>query len=158
MKFLRGNLSTFYWDEEKKYIVVAGPSSPHRAHNVKQGRQILWNFFFFLHTLFATLYFAKLNIRIEGPREYKRLKYIVQPWGSCVPTSWHFNVSLFWVKEKHFWMVVLHGGSNREEITGFAVKRLNVPLLATVTVMPHTTTRASLSTYTLTRHDGDVTC
>ena len=36
-------------------------------------------------------------------------------------------------------MGVLHGGSNIEEITRFAVKRVNVPLLATVTVMPHTT-------------------
>ena len=112
----------------------------------------------FSYIIFETLYFAKLNIRIEGPREYKRLKYIVQPWALVYR---HHDIStfhFFWVKEKHFWMGVLHGRSNREEITGFAVKRLNVPLLATVTVMPHTTTRASLSTYTLTRHDGDVTC
>ena len=47
----------------------------------------------------------------------------------------------FGVKEICFAMGVLHGtGSNREEITRFAVKRLNVPLLATVTVMPHTHT------------------
>ena len=55
----------------------------------------------------------------------------------------------FGVKEICFAMGVLHGaGSNREEITRFAVKRLNVPLLATVTVMPHThtqSTRVSLS-------------
>ena len=65
----------------------------------------------------------------------------------------------FWVKEKHFAMGVLHGtGSNREEITRFAVKRLNVPLLATVTVMPHTHTvypRFPVSTcnHTHTWHD-----
>ena len=58
------------------------------------------------------------------------------------------------MKEKHFWMGVLHGGSNREEITGFAVKRLNVPLLATVTVMPHTTTSVSLYLHTHTTRWG----
>ena len=108
----------------------------------------------FSYIIFETLYFAKLNIRIEGPREYKRLKYIVQPWALVYR---HHDIStfhFFWVKEKHFWMGVLHGRSNREEITGFAVKRLNVPLLATVTVMPHTTTRASLYLHTHTTRWG----
>ena len=40
-------------------------------------------------------------------------------------------------------MGVLHGRGNRGEITRFVVKRLNVLLPATVTVMPHTT-RSSL--------------
>ena len=63
---------------------------------------------------------------------------------------WYFNFPgkvQFGVKEKRFGIRVfcVHGGSNREEITRFAVKRLNVPLLATVTVMPHTTTSFPLA-------------
>ena len=46
-------------------------------------------------------------------------------------------------RKKHFAMGVLHGRGNRGEITRFVVKRLNVLLPATVTVMPHTT-RSSL--------------
>ena len=65
---------------------------------------------------------------------------------------WYFNFPgkvQFGVKEKRFGIRVfcVHGGSNREEITRFAVKRLNVPLLATVTVMPHTTFPLALLTH-----------
>ena len=93
---------------------------------------------------------------IEPVRSSLKPDY-VQFSSSFTPILWNFNFSnqgQFGLKEKRFAMGVLHGGSNIEEITRFALKRVNVPLLATVTVMPHTT-RFQLYLHTHTWHRAD---